>query len=89
MKNSIELLAKELHEAWRLEKIKLGWHIPEKCPNNRFENNHKLNIGITCDACHPCVNEWEKLTDKEKELPLQNSKIAHNYFEPIYSKKKT
>lgn len=40
---------------------------------------HKL-----CPDCHPCVNTWDKLTEQEKELALQNSKIAHEYFKPYF-----
>ena len=69
---SIEALAKILHDAWRVEKIKIGWHINKDCPYTKK--------AILCSKCHPCVDEWEKLTDDQKALPLQNARLAHEYF---------
>jgi len=70
MEASVEKLAIILHDSWRAEKIKGGWHIPKDCEKDP----------VPCNDCHPCVDAWENLTDKEKELALLNAKLAHDYF---------
>ncbi len=39
------------------------------CENHQYKE---------CVNCHSCVNAWNKITDKEKELALQNATIAYN-----------
>ena len=71
---TIENLAKILHNAWRKKKIREDrWHTPKDCPSE------KRGWG-TCRDCHSCVNKWDKLTEKEKELPLMNAKLSFDYF---------
>jgi len=70
MEASENKLASILHDSWRAEKIKIGWHTPEDCSTPEDG----------CSDCHPCVGTWELLTDKQKELALMNSKLAHEYF---------
>lgn len=108
--DTINELAKKLHNAWRKKKIASGWHLPENCKGRNPFNCHtclgwfsdeQYSDGcgrghkgysdkptgcaeytyMGCDNCHPCVNEWEKLTKKEKEPALMNSKIAHTFLE--------
>ncbi len=85
----INHLASLMHDEWRAKKIEQGWHLPENCPN---EHHIKMAqeivepVGeVSCGGCHTCVNSWDKLTDKEKELPLQNSRIAYSYFKPYFN----
>ena len=48
-----ELLAKNTHEVWAAERINQGWKYGEKRDD---EKKH-----------HPCLIEYEKLTESEKE----------------------
>ncbi len=94
--SKIEELAALMHEAWRLKKIKEnGWHIPENCSeinpydchtciswkiDEQYSNGCAINKYKHCPNCHTCVNTWNNLTNKEKELALLNAEIAYNYF---------
>jgi len=73
MEASIEKLASILHDSWRAEKIKIGWHIPNNCYSSTTPGR--------CKDCHPCVDAWENLTEDQKKAALMNAKLAHEYFE--------
>lgn len=78
METKVNELAALMHEAWRQQKIKIGWHLPENCPEIKLlPKEWDISMKpLICKDCHPCVNTWDKLTDKEKELALQNARIA-------------
>jgi hypothetical protein len=59
-----EKLAKLLREKRKENKC----HMPSECAEGG------------CPNCNRCVDEWENLTDKEKELAILNSKAARLYF---------
>lgn len=64
MKNIIDELSSEVHDAWWEEKLRQGCHAPADCPQAQAPY-HKFNKN--CDKCHPDMYPYEQLPENIKE----------------------
>ena len=54
LENLIEDISAKIHDAWAEKRMKNGWKY-----GSSYDNERKL---------HPCLVEYDKLTDEEKEI---------------------
>jgi hypothetical protein len=82
LKNNLEQISEEVHNAWIQEKLSQGFHSPNDCQSsnhksfiNSCEEGHNRfhDVGFTakfykwCDKCHADLYPYEELSENIKE----------------------
>ena len=82
LKNNLEQISEEVHNAWMQEKLNQGFHSPNDCQSsnhisfiNSCEEGHNrfYDVGFTakfykwCDKCHTDLYSYEELPENIKE----------------------
>jgi hypothetical protein len=97
LKDYIEQIAEEVHNAWMQEKIEQGFHSPNECLSKSHErvlNNERYLKGEYegvgngkfcrwCDKCHADLYPYSELPENIKEYDRVTVRAVLNAIESI------
>lgn len=91
LREKLETIAAEVHNAWWREKEKQGFHPPIKCPKGPHgkipiigkEEAEQEAFSKHCDKCHPDMYAYESLPEHVKEYDRVTVRAVLNAIEKI------
>lgn len=97
LKENIEGISKEVHNAWMQEKLNQGFHSPNDCESSnhksfqnasdhakeRLEDYHNPKFYKWCDKCHTDLYPYEELPENIKEYDRVTVKAVITAIEKL------
>jgi hypothetical protein len=93
-----EIVSEMVHDAWRIQKERQGFHAPIACPSE--SHKHYLNAKKTgngfdpsiderkmkwCPLCHPNMYPYCELSEEEKELDRATVRAVYEAVQSVRS----
>lgn len=103
LKDNIEKIAEEVHNAWMEEKLSQGFHSPNDCQSSNHESFkktdwrnqerltdlHNTKFYKWCDKCHTDLYPYEELAENIKEYDRVTVRAVISAIEKLDLKENT